>query len=109
MKFLIRKLALDGTGAHEVAENGIAGTIRIWIADTNKPTDYFILVINDGLPLSVEAGIDSVDYADEFSPKIQAILNNSKLQLNDYGKGRTFHMDIKIPASLAQKYAQRIG
>lgn len=107
MKLLLRKM-IDGT---DITDTDIIGQIRIWIADTNQPTNYYILVQDDGLPLSVDSVIDSADFMDKFNPRIQEIFTRAKTKFVDYGKSlrKGFHMDIKIPLTLAQKYQQRVG
>lgn len=111
MKLLLRKAVILPDGTNEFNETGIVGQIRIWITDTNTPTDYFILVQDDGLPLSIDNRLDSIDFTDEFNPRIQDVFTKAKSRLVDYGKDlrRSFHMDIKIPLSLVQKYQQRLG
>lgn len=107
MKLLIRKV-VEGI---DITDTDIIGQIRLWIADTNQPTDYYILVQDDGLPLSLDSRLDSADFTEQFNPRIQEVFTRAKVRLQDYGKSlrKDFYMSIKIPLTLAQKYQQRIG
>lgn len=111
MKFLIEKANVLPDGTFDFITTDIIGQIRIWIADTNKPTDYWLLIQDDGQSISIDNKIDLSDFTDEFNPRIQEIFARAKVLLTDYSKSlkKGFYMDIKIPLSLVQKYQQRIG
>ena len=111
MKVLIKKADINVDGSPQFTDTDIIGQIRIWIADTNKPTNYYLLLQDDGLSLSVDTAIDNADFINEFNPLIQEILTKAKVRLTDYSKSlrKGFCMDIKVPLSLVQKYQQRIG
>ena len=111
MKVLLRKVELDVNGVLQFVDSNIIGLVRIWIADTNKPTNYYLLFQDDDLLLSVDIMIDNADFNNEFNPQIQEIFIKTKTKLSDYGKSlrKGFCTDIKIPLSLVQKYQQRIG
>ena len=111
MKILLRKADISVDGLPQFTDINIIGQIRLWMFNTNKPTNYYLLVQDDDLLLSIDTGIDNTDFVDEFNPKIQEIFIKTKTRLDNYGINlqKNFCMDIKVSSDLIEKYKQRVG
>lgn len=77
------------------------GTIRLWV--DGKPTEKRIFITSDA-PKTTELITSKDDFL--FNAKVDEVLKRAKVSISDYGKGRSFHMDIHVPEEVADVYTR---
>ena len=82
------------------------GRIRLWVeGKPPKPTDIWIVIRDDQLTPIADAKSLTEAHDKDIDAKLMAILEARGLKMDDYGKGRSFHMDIQVPKEIADAYA----